>query len=137
MSRGIHLLYRGREHGFGVDTGELYEVAGLVPWIAAKVLRRGELGGIDEDRRYGALTQPLAGADQGKMPVMDRSHGRHKRDGLASCPEAAHEVSQLRDPADGYRRLHCHCGFDTQVYRQSAPACAKPRAIGSPRSPIA
>ena len=61
---------------------------------------RGELRGVDEDRDDDAGGALLRDLDQGKMPGMERAHGRHQRDRFALHTEFGDGPLELRQGLD-------------------------------------
>jgi hypothetical protein len=102
-SRRIHHL-RGRRpdevDGQGCKRGE---VGGEGARIAAEILVRRELRGVDEDRDHGAPRPAPRRLHQREVAGMQRAHGRNQRDPLARRPPLHDGAAQRRHRAHDSR----------------------------------
>ncbi len=98
--RRIDLLGRRMENGVGSSLPTERLVGRESSGIAGEIFLGTKLGGIHEDRnddRAARTGGPASAADQGRVPAVQRSHGRNENNG---CRRAIAEAAGRRESAE-------------------------------------
>ena len=126
----------------GTSLAQHGEIAGLVARVAVEILGRRELGGVDEDRHHHTVGTLESAADQGNVPRMQGTHGRHHADREPGPAPSGHTGAQVGQLA---RDLHAHvtAAANAAAWKRQmaltvmAPRCGGPTIAAAEPAPNA
>ena len=130
----IHRYNAWDESYFNPFTAQQCQIAFDDPRVGVEIFVGAELQRVDEDgHHYHRSGHPFGGPDEGQMPVVQRTHGRHQHHpstGMAQRTADLADITgtrihvefagiELRRPVDSHR------AETSRTWRTSSGACAR------------